>query len=48
VVAKVRERLTGITQAMQEIDTDKFNLIKLHEAEGTYQYQVKILTGLQL
>jgi hypothetical protein len=42
VVAKVRERLAVSKRAAQKIDTERFNVRKLHEGYVKEQYQVTI------
>jgi hypothetical protein len=42
VVAKVRERLAVSKRAKQEMDTERFNVMKLNEGDIKEQYQVTI------
>jgi hypothetical protein len=42
VVAKVRERLAVIKQAVQKFDVERFHLSKLSELEVRKQYQIEI------
>jgi len=48
VIERVEERPAGRKQAAQIFDGERFNLRKLSELEIRKQYQIKILTGLQL
>jgi hypothetical protein len=41
-VAKVRERLAVSKQTTHGVHIERFNLKKLHEAEGKEQYRVEI------
>jgi len=42
VVAKVRERLAVVEQAVQRLDGESFNMRKLNELEVRKQYQIEI------
>jgi hypothetical protein len=48
VDAKVRERLSVSRQGMQFADVNKFNIKKVNDVTIKEQYQIKLLTCLQL